>query len=74
MEDHIPIRPDRSLLLGRQTSKWSFWDVVFHENNFNSKHPVSISELGSYFGEISILNMGTAGNRRTASVRLFTSK
>ena len=33
MEDHIPIRPDRSLLLGRQTSKWSLWDVVFHENN-----------------------------------------
>ena len=33
IEDHIPIRPDRSLLLGRQTSKWSFWDVVFHENN-----------------------------------------
>ena len=24
---------------------------------------------GSYFGEISILNMGTAGNRRTASVK-----
>ena len=23
MEDHMPIRPDRSLLLGRQTSKWS---------------------------------------------------
>ena len=33
MEDHIPIRPDRSLLIGRQTSKWSLWDVVFHENN-----------------------------------------
>ena len=26
MDDHIPIRPDRSLLLGRQTSKWSLWD------------------------------------------------
>ena len=26
-------RPDASLLLGRQTSKWSLWDVVFHENN-----------------------------------------
>ena len=34
MEDHIPIRSDRSLLLGRQTSTWSLWDVVFHENNF----------------------------------------
>ena len=36
MEDQIPIRPDRSLLLGRQTSKWSLWDVVFHENNQGS--------------------------------------
>ena len=26
MEDHIPIRPDRSLLLGRRTTKWSLWD------------------------------------------------
>ena len=34
MEDHTPIRPDRSLLLGRKTSKWSLWDVVIHENNF----------------------------------------
>ena len=33
MEEHIPIRPDRILLLGRQTSTWSLWDVVFHENN-----------------------------------------
>ena len=24
-----------SLLLGRQTSKWSLWDLVFHENNSN---------------------------------------
>ena len=23
-----PIRPDQSPLLDRQTSKWSFWDVV----------------------------------------------
>ena len=29
---HIQIRPDRSLLLCRQASKWSLWDVVFHEN------------------------------------------
>ena len=33
MEDHIPIRPDRSLVLGTQSSKVSLWDVVFHENN-----------------------------------------
>ena len=33
MEDHIPMRLDRSLLFGRQTSKWSLWDVFFHENN-----------------------------------------
>ena len=25
MEDHIPKRPDRSLLIGRKTSKWSLW-------------------------------------------------
>ena len=34
MEDTIPIRPDRSVLLGRQSYKWTLWDVVFHENNF----------------------------------------
>ena len=33
MEDHIPERPDRSLLIDRQTSKWSLWDVVSHEND-----------------------------------------
>ena len=32
MEDHIPIRIYRSQVLGRQTSKLSLWDVVFHEN------------------------------------------
>ena len=32
MEDHIPIRPDISLF-GRQTSKWSLWDVVFHDHH-----------------------------------------
>ena len=36
MEDHIQIRPDRSLLLGRQTSKLSLWDVGFHENKSTS--------------------------------------
>ena len=36
MEDHIPERPDRSLLIGRQTSKWSLWDLVFHENDSTS--------------------------------------
>ena len=37
MEDHVPIRPDRSLLFSRQNSKWSLWDVVLHENNSNLK-------------------------------------
>ena len=32
MEDHIQIRLDRTLQLGRQTSKWSLWDMVFYEN------------------------------------------
>ena len=39
MKEHIPMRPDRSLLFCRQTSKWSVWDVwdvVFHENNSNN--------------------------------------
>ena len=36
IEDHILRTPDRSLILSRQTSKWSLWDVVFHENNTSS--------------------------------------
>ena len=27
IEDHISIRPDRSLLLAKQTSKWSLWSL-----------------------------------------------
>ena len=45
MEDHIPLRPDRSLLLGRQTSKWTLWNVAFHENNaFEKKRGIWIND------------------------------
>ena len=36
MEDHVPKRPVNSLLFRRLTSIWSFWDVVFHENDSNA--------------------------------------
>ena len=42
MEDHIPIRTDRSQVLGRQTSKLSLWDVVFHENNSTMSTHINI--------------------------------
>ncbi|XP_014661484.1 PREDICTED: LOW QUALITY PROTEIN: cyclic nucleotide-gated cation channel alpha-3-like [Priapulus caudatus] len=35
----------------------------------DGKSVLATLKAGSYFGEISILNMGTAGNRRTASVK-----
>ena len=30
MDDHIPIRPDRSLLFGRQTSEWFSMKITQH--------------------------------------------
>lgn len=35
----------------------------------NGKIILATLKAGSYFGEISILNMGAHGNRRTASVK-----
>ena len=48
MEDHIPIRTDRSLLLGRQTSKWSLWDVVFHGFNFELAESFLLIEIRAH--------------------------
>ena len=63
MEDHIPKGPDRSLLLGKHTSKWSLWDVVFHENNSNYSSTTGClrkteetSPKGNFFGTPGILN------------------
>ena len=36
MEDHIPERANRSLLIGRQTSKWSLWDVIKDQNGLKA--------------------------------------
>ena len=40
MEDYIQKRQNRSLLINRQTFKWSFWDVAFHENNSTWGEPL----------------------------------
>ena len=45
IKDHIPERPDRSLLIGIQTSKWSLWDVVFHENDSKWKIYVLLGKV-----------------------------
>lgn len=40
-----------------------------YKHRHTSPCHVTFFKSGSYFKEISILNMGTSGNRRTASVR-----
>ena len=50
MDDQIPIGLDKSLLLDRQTSKWSLWDVVFHENNsMNQRAMKQFGDMDSFF-------------------------
>ena len=45
MEDHPPIRQDRSLL-GKLISKWDYlWDVFLHENNSSSYPSVAFGHL-----------------------------
>ena len=48
MEDHIPERPDKSII-GRHTSKWSLWDVVFIENNSTCKSILNTLVIMSLF-------------------------
>ena len=39
MEDHIPERPDRSLLIGRQTSMWSSMKMTLIKVKSHSLYP-----------------------------------
>ena len=57
--DHIPIRPDRSLQLGRQTSKWSYWDVVFHKNYSTLHIYISPATFNTFTQVIRILKWDT---------------
>ena len=49
MEDHIPLRPGNSLVNGRQTSKWSLWDVIFHENSTKTHKPLKFGLVICHF-------------------------
>ena len=63
MGDHIPIRPDRSLLLGSQTSKLSLWDVVYDENNsMMSKNNDNNTKLNTF--KVACLNHHTGCSKK----------